>query len=296
MVQTQIDVIDWKLIGACNLHCLHCYGPPKTENSLPFSKLERIIDQLKMLRPSWVVLTGGEPLLVPRIGEVMRLLNSRDIQIALSTNASFFKRHQEAIERYVSSLNLALDGSTPEIHARSRQDTSTYHACFAILNHYHQHPERKPQLLRVGTVYSRATQGDLISIARILEPFAEIIGTWKIYELIEYAIQQDLRAPLIHDSKEFEQETARLLESTSFAPKIMLASAAQRDKAYFMINPKGIVVLPIEEHGVTSERPLGNMLTDDLSKIVERWGKTVAHRKYTNNHTHYMKSMRKLEV
>ena len=29
-----IKAIDWKLIGTCNLRCLHCYGPPKTERVL----------------------------------------------------------------------------------------------------------------------------------------------------------------------------------------------------------------------------------------------------------------------
>jgi len=89
-----IDTVDWKLIGTCNLRCLHCYGPPKTERALPHDQLLEIIEKFKDLKVKTVVLTGGEPLLVQNIGEIMKILYESNITIALSTNTSFFSRFE----------------------------------------------------------------------------------------------------------------------------------------------------------------------------------------------------------
>ena len=67
----KISIIDWKLLGTCNLRCLHCYGPPKSERELPFDDLIKIINKFPKLGVEWVVLTGGEPLLVKNIERVM---------------------------------------------------------------------------------------------------------------------------------------------------------------------------------------------------------------------------------
>ena len=90
MSAMHIDTVDWKLIGTCNLGCLHCYGPLKTEKALPSEQLFEIVEKFKDLRVRTVVLTGGEPLLVRDIGEIMRVLHVANISIALSTNTSFF--------------------------------------------------------------------------------------------------------------------------------------------------------------------------------------------------------------
>jgi MoaA/NifB/PqqE/SkfB family radical SAM enzyme len=121
--------------------------------------LIELIRKFEVLKVRRVVLTGGEPLLVPGIGEIMRLLHETGMSIALSTNTSFFSKYQNEIEKYVHSLNIPLDGSTSEIHSRSRADTRTFFSCLEVLQYYHNNPMRRPPLIRVGTVYSKATEG-----------------------------------------------------------------------------------------------------------------------------------------
>lgn len=285
-----IDTVDWKLIGTCNLRCLHCYGPPKTERSLPPEKLFQIIEKFKDLKVKTVVLTGGEPLLVQNIAEIMRLLHEAGITIALSTNTSFFSRYKAEISKYVSSLNIPLDGSSSEIHAKSRMDRNTFFSCLEVLRYYKTKPSEKPHLVRVGTVYSKATSGDFILIAQLLQPFMEVINTWKIYELIDYEFQQDLRQSIIHESSAFEVEMRQLLQVSDFGSKIMIAPASARDKAYFMVNPKGLVVIPTDHGGVTYEVVVGDILNDSLDDLVKRWFEKINAENYRENHEqHYGK-------
>lgn len=283
-----VDTVDWKLIGTCNLRCPHCYGPPKTERALPLEELFAIIAKFKALSVRRVVLTGGEPLLVPGIGEVMCRLRTEGMEVALSTNTSFFSKFQSEIERHVSSLNIPLDGSTSAIHQRSRADERTFFSCLEVLRYYRENPGRRPPLLRVGTVYSRATAGDFLAIANLLEPFASAITTWKIYELIDYEYQQDLRRPLLHARGDFESEMIALMQHSRFSGKIVVARASERDRAYFMVNPRGQLVLPTDVGGVTHEVVLGDTLTDSPQELLQRWGESVDSRNYSENHQrHY---------
>lgn len=285
----KINVIDWKLIGTCNLRCAHCYGPPKSERALKTDKLASIIDKFSNLNPEWVVLTGGEPLLVPNLETILSRLKNNGIKIALSTNGYDFENNESLIRNYVDSLNIPLDGSTPEIHAISRNDVQSYFDFFNILDFYLQHPEFKPGLLRAGTVYSKATKGDLQNIERKLNPYFKIIDSWKIYELIEYSIQREQRANLLQNQSTFNDETKNLLKVSKNGEKILLASVSRRNKAYFMINPRGDLVVPTEIEGVTKEIVLGNILDDNLDDLVGKWGTAVSDDNYRDNHKHYLR-------
>lgn len=283
----KIDTVDWKLLGSCNLGCLHCYGPPKNQKHLPLGSLLKIIDRFAELNVRRVVLTGGEPLLVKGIDVVLSKLAECNISIALSTNTSFFGKYQWSIERYVHSLNVPLDGPTPEIHALSRMDTSSFYSCLEVLRYYRTNPARKPNLIRVGTVFSDATTGMFLQIANLLEPFASVISTWKIYELVEYEFQPELRARVRPEPGCFEREMVELLTTTTFSSKIMPSPASSRDKAYFMVNPRGQLVLPTEVQGITKEIVLGSFIDDHLKSLISKWARCIDLNKYNSNHEGY---------
>ncbi len=283
-----IDTVDWKLLGKCNLRCFHCYGPPKNQVSLNLEKLFKIIDRYAELGVRRVVLTGGEPLLVSGIDTILARLAEYKISIALSTNTSFFMNHKSAIELYVHSLNVPLDGPTPEIHALSRLDTSSFFTCLEMLRYYRSKPTQKPPLLRVGTVYSSATTGTFLQMAEVLDSFSDIISTWKIYELMEYEFQPELRERLRPEKGAFEREMVELLTNSSFGSKIMISPASGRNKAYFMVNPFGQLVLPTEIDGTTKEVVLGNFIDDPLEDLLKKWASNADLEKYCSNHAgHY---------
>lgn len=286
-----VDTVDWNTIGKCNLRCLHCYGPDKKLGALPIESLHQIVDRMHLMQVKRVVLTGGEPLITPGIDEVLAHLHACGIEIALSTNGTFVEGSWDTISCYVTSLNIPLDGHTPLLHARSRADTSTFYTNLAVLDRYRNTPLNRPPKLRVGTVYSEATKGHMQSIAAMLLPYADVITTWKVYELINHEMQQELRASILHNPADFVTELEKLKKVKIFQPlvkKMMIASAHSRNRAYFMLNPKGLVVVPTKIAGITVEKVVGHFLKDSIEDIVAQWNKCVNHEKYADNHKkHY---------
>ncbi len=170
-------------------------------------------------------------------------------------------------------------------------DEKSFHTFFDVLEHYRLYPERKPRIVRVGSVYSKMTRGDFVAMARLLEPYIAIIDSWKIYEIIDYEFQAELRRPIMHEHDMFDEEMAELMEQTELSPKINIASATSRDKAYFMVNPRGDVVVPTNKDGTTYEIPVGNLLTMPLGQVVARWRHFIVPvNYYLNHHIHYDKT------
>jgi pyruvate-formate lyase-activating enzyme len=291
---TKVDTIDWNTIGKCNLRCLHCYGPDKRLKALPLETMLAMADRMADMKVVRVVLTGGEPLITPGIERILERLSSHQIEIALSTNGTFVDAKWDAIAECVNSLNIPLDGHTPALHAQSRMDTSTFHTNMAVLARYKNSPGNRPKKLRVGTVYSKATQGHLQSIARRLLPFSEVITTWKLYELIDHEMQPELRAPILHERGSFEEEVKILMDSPDLAPlhgKIMAASASSRNMAYFMINPQGLVVVPTQIDGRSIEKVIGHFVKDPIEDLLFQWSLCVNPTNYHRNHDlHYAKT------
>lgn len=288
-----VDTIDWNTLGLCNLRCLHCYGPDKRLHALPFDDLIHIVDRMREMEIRCVVLTGGEPLLTPHVKDLLAYISSSGIKIALSTNGTYVDRFWNAIVKHIQWLNIPIDGPTAEIHALSRIDTSTFYTNIETLRRYQANKTAELPKLRIGTVYATPTTGRLLEIAALLLPFADIITTWKIYELINHEVQTERRAPILHHHSDFVTEIDRLMSSadiTALRSKIMIASAASRDRAYFMLNPRAQVVVPTKVGVITVEKVVGHFLEDDLGDLVGQWLMEVDPSNYHSNHSvHYEK-------
>ncbi len=72
--------------SGCNLRCVWCDTPytswsPEGEDW----SIGRILDTVDSLRASHVVVTGGEPMIAPQIGELTRQLHERGLHITIET-------------------------------------------------------------------------------------------------------------------------------------------------------------------------------------------------------------------
>lgn len=113
----------WKITGACNCRCKHCWahlgGSPSKEGLLKLAK--EIADN----KPVVVSLSGGEPLLCNEYFDIYEILKEKNIIIETLTNGSLIteewvKKYLKYAETDRDVIQISLDGSNAEIHDKQR--------------------------------------------------------------------------------------------------------------------------------------------------------------------------------
>lgn len=133
--------VSWQLTYACDLACLHC-----CTQSSPGKRVAGELDAAAALALAakliegevpYVMLCGGEPLIVPHFFAVAERLGAAGVQLKIETNGQ--RLDAAAVERLarlpVRSIQVSLDGATEEVYARQRPGASlarTHAACRAV--------------------------------------------------------------------------------------------------------------------------------------------------------------------
>ena len=103
--------IDWAITARCNLSCRHCRGFPKGEVSTERAK--KLIAEIAGLRPSWVIVEGGEPLLRPDLFELLGLMRQRGLEVHLITNGMVISpKIIAALKQLGVKVMVSIDGAT----------------------------------------------------------------------------------------------------------------------------------------------------------------------------------------
>jgi SynChlorMet cassette radical SAM/SPASM protein ScmF len=90
--QYPLNLIYFYLTEGCNLRCRHCWIAPKhqtecnTYPALDLDLFKSIIGQAKPLGLRGVKLTGGEPLLHPKISEILEYIQTQELRLTVETN------------------------------------------------------------------------------------------------------------------------------------------------------------------------------------------------------------------
>jgi len=106
----------------CNLACDYCCvrSSPQTERrALGVDRVRQLAAEAVDAGVSELILTGGEPFLLPDIDEVVAACTSQ-LPTTLLTNGMLFKGHRlerlRRMDRERLTLQISLDSATPEIH------------------------------------------------------------------------------------------------------------------------------------------------------------------------------------
>ena len=116
------------LTDGCNLACRHCWLAPALDATgrsaamLPVEAFESVIRQAKPLGLHTVKLTGGEPLLHPRIDRFLEIVHREELRLGIETNGLLCTR--EIATRIArckeSSVAVSVDGADAATHEAVR--------------------------------------------------------------------------------------------------------------------------------------------------------------------------------
>ena len=119
-----LNQIYFYLTEGCNLRCRHCWISPKYQTegriypSLDFDLFRSIIRQARPIGLQTVKLTGGEPLLHPRITDMLDFIRSEDLGLTMETNGLLCTK--EIVLKIAGcnnpSISVSLDGADAITH------------------------------------------------------------------------------------------------------------------------------------------------------------------------------------
>ncbi len=117
--------VTFRLTSACNLRCKMCRfvesGDVLTDPklTLPRETWTSVADDLARFRP-YITMTGGEPLIYPHIGALIRRVREHDMRCTLTTNGTLLaRRAPDFIDHPPDIVVVSIDGP-PEVHNEVR--------------------------------------------------------------------------------------------------------------------------------------------------------------------------------
>ncbi len=119
-----LQTLYFYLTGDCNLACRHCWISPQyqraavSQSCLEYDLFSAIIAEAKPLGLTSVKLTGGEPLIHPRITGVLSFVQQEDLNLTIESNGIALT--PELASQIAAGknpfLSISLDGSTAATH------------------------------------------------------------------------------------------------------------------------------------------------------------------------------------
>lgn len=166
----------------CNAKCFMCkYAKNYYSYSIDEKKLDFILEYMKKDgNYEMVRFTGGEPLLHPKINEMIKKFSSEGFKTSIITNGYLMpQKYDELIKNGLSQVIFSLDGSIPQIHDKARNIDGLF---LKVMESIKLLREAKTQInIRINTIASKYNIDDLINIFNLLKNYR--VDMWSIIPL-----------------------------------------------------------------------------------------------------------------
>ena len=107
----------FELTDSCNLNCLHCGSECLSSNTrfLEFDLIKKTLDEVAQKYDSskiWVCITGGEPLLHPKLVEIVKYAHNLGFICGMTSNATLIdeKIAEKLVKAVLESITASIDG------------------------------------------------------------------------------------------------------------------------------------------------------------------------------------------
>ncbi len=131
-------LVDLQLTRRCRQGCPHCYAASTPEGEhMPFAELCRVLDELAQAGVCQLALGGGEPLLHPRIVEILERIRALGMIPNLTTTGDGLdERVLEACARCCGAVALSLEGVGDDFARRRRAGFACFEQSLAALRRH----------------------------------------------------------------------------------------------------------------------------------------------------------------
>ncbi|MCE7984534.1 MAG: radical SAM protein [Caldilinea sp. CFX5] len=126
--------ICWSLVNYCNLNCAYCLDNKGT-NEINSKKRRSILQKIIDSGVFSVDFSGGEPLILNDVFELMFLAKQSGIHVTITTNGVYLNPTRiNILSESVDLVTISLDGAKPETHDRLRNHIGLFDKCIEAIN------------------------------------------------------------------------------------------------------------------------------------------------------------------
>jgi MoaA/NifB/PqqE/SkfB family radical SAM enzyme len=240
--------VDLRLLGKCNLSCPFCFGPRHEVPSMTEEEAFRVVGLLRRAEVRGVVVSGGEPTLLPYLADLLAEL-SRPLpsglpgpRVVLSTNGLAPLRTMERILPQLSWIALPLESADAEQHRLMRTGVAPHRArVLRLLEEVRTRHDRVQ--VKLGTVVTRLNLSGAPDVLDLIED-AWLPHVWKVYQMSETNYGADNRDWLSVGDQQFEDVVARCEKAAANRGiRLEVYRNSKRSGSYLFIDPDGQAVV-----------------------------------------------------
>ena len=234
--------MDYHVTSECNQECPYCWGPQEVDE-VDTETAKRILLRVATCGAHRVVFTGGDPLLRPDIGALVRFAKDIGLEVALSTTGdTLTEEFLSACGRDIDLISLPIDGSTEAV---SSQTKKAGHLT-AVLRDLEM-LARYPQIdVKLATPVTQKNVADVPNIARLVDTWAARVSNRVFYNIF-HTFPRSLAGRewdelLVSDVAYTAMQ--REIEAMPHHIKINFLTHQILDRVYVMIFPDGTLTIP----------------------------------------------------
>ncbi|MDX3073609.1 radical SAM protein [Streptomyces sp. NPDC088354] len=206
--------VDFRPLGRCNLSCPFCFGPRHEVPTMSRQDAFRVADVLREAGVRGIVVSGGEPTLLPYLAELLAELGRADHpsgtdapRVVLSTNGLARLPVMRRVLPHLSWIALPLESADAREHAALRTGVAPHRErVLALLKEVRRSYDVK---VKLGTVITRRNLGGAPDVLRLIEDDDCLPDVWKIYQMSETNYGADNSDWLSVSEWDFEEALSR---------------------------------------------------------------------------------------
>jgi radical S-adenosyl methionine domain-containing protein 2 len=243
------EYVDFRPLGRCNLSCPFCFGPRHEVASMPEEVAMRVVDTVRAAGVRGVVISGGEPTLLPYLPELVTAL-SRPLpsgepgpRVVLSTNGLAPLRAMERILSHLSWIALPIESADAGEHKTLRTGVAPHRA--RVLRLLREVRKNHPRVnVKLGTVVTRLNMDGAPRVLDLVTDDHCLPDVWKIYQMSETNYGEDNKELLSIGDEEFERVVRRCEKAAADrGVRLRVYRNSSRAGSYLFIDPDCQVVV-----------------------------------------------------
>ncbi len=251
--------VTWMITNRCNYNCEFCFRFFERKE-LDYKTAVKITDKLAAAGLRKISWAGGEPLLWPRMMDLIDYTHQHSIDTMLISNGELIT--QDMIARFKENLdwlNLPLDGSSPEMSNAMTRKEGHFQRVIKIFDQLKDSGVK----LKINTVASKINIDDIVNMVPLIKRFN--IKRWKIFQF--YPVRGDAVDSADKFSlspKRFEQVRKTVTDMIDSQDcMVVFENNEQLEESYFALTPDGLVYVSHKGKDIF----IGDLKTDDVNDI-----------------------------